>query len=214
MIVRGIVDIGSAEEYNERRGIYVGICPFVSQTKEENNMGDKKSDQLHCPCCKRHCPFNDLHCSKGKVYVKSMKAKEDAVLQTKTYAPSFGRILLYYKLGFDRLFGQKDHKISGKKLRVLVMGALLKEDQKTEAQLKADTGMGSEKLKDCLEKLEKKEYIIKKKASQGELYFSLSGKGVQAAEDWIKEADKEVLSRLSEEERDQLEQLLKKLPIL
>lgn len=177
-------------------------------------MGDKKSDQLHCPCCKRHCPFHDLHCSKGKVYVKSMKAKEDAVLQTKTYEPSFGRILLYYKLGFDRLFGQKDHKISGKKLRVLVMGALFKEDRKTAKQLNADTGMGSEKLMECLEKLEKKEYIIKKKASQGELHFSLSNKGVKAAEDWIKEADKEVLSRLSEEERDQLEQLLKKLPVL
>ena len=94
------------------------------------------------------------------------------------------------------------------------MGALFQEEQKTKAQLKANTGMGSEKLKDCLEKLEKKEYIIKKKAPQGELHFSLSGKGVQAAEDWIKEADKEVLFRLSKEERDQLERLLKKLPIL
>lgn len=36
-IVHGIVDIGSMEEYNEVRGIYVGICPFVY-----NDIGGKR----------------------------------------------------------------------------------------------------------------------------------------------------------------------------
>ncbi len=175
-------------------------------------MGDKKSDDLHCPCCKRHCPLNDPHCSKGKVYAKSIKSKEAAIKQQKeTYAPFYNRILLSYKIGFDRLFGQKEHGPGGKKIRVLVMGALFLAGQKTVMELEADTGIHGDKLKECLEKLEKKEYLIKKKDPEGVQQYSLSEKGLKAAEESIKEGDREVLSRLTEEERTQLEGLLKKL---
>nr|WP_314458662.1 MarR family winged helix-turn-helix transcriptional regulator [uncultured Clostridium sp.] len=175
-------------------------------------MGDKKSDSLHCPCCKRHCPLEDLHCSKGKVYAKSIKSKETAIQQQKeTYAPSYNRILLSYKIGFDRLFGKREHGHGGKKTRVLVMGALFQADQKTVMELEADISINSDKLMECLEKLDKKEYIIKKKDPEGVYRYSLSEKGLKAAEESIKDGDREVLSRLNEEERDQLERLLKKL---
>lgn len=175
-------------------------------------MGDKKSDSLHCPCCKRHCPLDDLHCSKGKVYAKSIKSKEAENQQQKeTYAPSYNRILLYYKIGFDRLFGHKEHVPGGKKIRVLVMGALFQADLKTAVELEADTGIHRDKLNECLEKLEKKEYMIKKKDTEGVHRYSLSEKGLKAAEESIKEGDREALSRLNEEEREQLERLLKKL---
>lgn len=175
-------------------------------------MGDKKSDKLHCPCCKRHCLLDDLHCSKGKVYAKSIKEKEASNQQHKqVYEPSYSRILLYYKIGFNRLFGQKKHGLSGKKNRVLVMGALFHADQKTLKKLEADTGIAREKLKECLKKLEKKDYIIKKKEPEGGLWYTLSEEGIKKTEDFIKEGEKEVLSRLNEEERDQLEQLMKKL---
>ncbi|WP_124067760.1 winged helix-turn-helix transcriptional regulator [Clostridium sp. E02] len=175
-------------------------------------MGDKKSDNLHCPCCKRHCSLDDLHCSKGKVYAKSRKEKEGKGQQQKQmYEPSYNRILLSYKIGFDRLFGQKKHGINGKRNRMLVMGALFHGDQKTIKELKSDTGIVHEKLVECLKKLEKKEYVIKKKESEGGHKYSLSKEGMKAAEALIKEGDKEMLSRLNEEERDHLEQLLKKI---
>jgi DNA-binding MarR family transcriptional regulator len=84
-------------------------------------------------------------------------------------------------------------------------------DQKTAKEFKADTGIVREKLKECLKKLEKKEYVIKKKESEGGHQYSLSEEGIKAAEEFIKEGDKEVLSRLNEEERDHQEQLLKRL---
>lgn len=175
-------------------------------------MGDKKSDSLHCPCCKRHCPLNDLHCSKGKVYAKSIKSKETAIEQQKeAYAPSYNRILLFYKIVFDRLFVWKEHGSGGKKSRVLVMGSLFLSDQKTVMELEAETGIHGDKLMECLEKLDKKEYIAKKKDPEGVHRYSLSEKGLKVAEESIKEGDRQVLSRLSEEEKEQLERLLKKL---
>lgn len=175
-------------------------------------MSDKKSDNLHCPCCKRHCFIDDLHCSKGKVYAKSLKRNEEAgKQQTENYEPSFNRILLYYKFGFHRLFGQKEKELSSKKLRALVMGALFQTDGKTAAELESETGMKDEKLKECLEKLEKKEYVKKKTQPDGLRQYTLSDKGTKAAEEFITGGDKEVLSRLEKEERDQLERLLKKL---
>jgi DNA-binding MarR family transcriptional regulator len=175
-------------------------------------MSDKKSDNLHCPCCKRHCSLDDLHCNKGKVYVKSLKRKETASQQqTETYEPTYNRILLYYKFGFQRLFGHKEKELSGKKLRALVMGALFQADGKTAAELVSETGIKSEKLKECLERLENKEYIKKKTVPEGLHQYTLSDKGVKVAEEFITDGDKEVLSRLEKEERDQLERLLKKL---
>ncbi len=175
-------------------------------------MGDKKSDSLHCPCCKRHCPLADLHCSKGKVYAKSIKSKEAAIRQqTETYEPSYSRILLSYKIGFDRLFGRKEQGPGGKQIRGLVMGALFLADHKTVMELEADTGIHGDKLMECLKKLDKKEYITRKKDPEGVHWYSLSEKGLKAAEESIKEGDRQVLSRLNEEEREQLERLLKKL---
>ncbi len=175
-------------------------------------MSDKKSDNLHCPCCKRHCSIDDLHCSKGKVYAKSLKRKEEASKQqTEDYEPSFSRILLTYKLGFHRLFGQKEKELSGKKLRALIMGALFQTDGKTATELETETGIGNEKLKECLEKLEKKEYVKKKTQPEGLHQYTLSGEGTKAAEEFITGGDKEVLCRLEKEERDQLERLLRKL---
>lgn len=175
-------------------------------------MSDKKTDNLHCPCCKRHCSLDDPHCSKGKVYAKSLKRKEEiSQQQTKSYEPSFNRILLYYKFGFHRLFGQKEKELSGKKLRALVMGVLFQADAKSAAELESETGIRSEKLKECLDRLEKKEYVKKKPEPEGLHQYTLSDKGVKAAEEFITGGDKEVLSRLEKEERDQLERLLRKL---
>jgi len=174
-------------------------------------MGDKKSDNLHCPCCKRHCSLDDLHCSKGKVYAKSLKRKEEASQpQTENYEPSFNRILLTYKLGFHSLFDQKEKGKSSKKLRALVMGALFQTDRKTVKELQLETGTGREKLMECLEKLEKKGYI-KATEQDGVNQYTLSDKGVESIEAFISKGDKEVLSRLEKEERDQLELLLRKL---
>lgn len=175
-------------------------------------MSDKKSDNLHCPCCKRHCSVDDLHCSKGKVYAKSLKRKEEAgKQQTENYEPSFNRILLTYKFGFHRLFGHKEKELSSKKLRALVIGALFQADGKTATELESETGIRNEKLKECLEKLEKKEYMKKKTQPEGLCQYTLSDKGIKAAEEFITGGDKEVLSRLEKEERDQLERLLRKL---
>ncbi|MTK06151.1 MAG: winged helix-turn-helix transcriptional regulator [Hungatella sp.] len=175
-------------------------------------MSDKKSDNLHCPCCKRHCSIDDLHCSKGKVYAKSLKRKEEASQQqTENDEPSFNRILLAYKFGFHRLFGQKEKELGGKKLRALVMGVLFQTDGKTVAELESETGIKNEKLKECLEKLEKKEYMKKKTQPEGLCQYTLSDKGTKAAEEFITGGDKEVLTRLEKEERDQLERLLRKL---
>jgi len=174
-------------------------------------MGDKKSDNLHCPCCKRHCSLDDLHCSKGKVYAKSLKRKEEASQQQiENYEPSFNRILLYYKLGFHCLFDHKKKGISSKKLKALVMGALFRADRKTVKELQLDTGTDREKLTECLEKLEKKGYI-KATEQNGVYQYTLSDKGVKSIEAFISKGDKEVLSRLDKEERDQLELLLRKL---
>ena len=174
-------------------------------------MGDKKSDNLHCPCCKHHCSLDDLHCSKGKVYAKSLKRKEEASQQQiENYEPSFNRILLYYKLGFHCLFDQKKKGISSKKLKALVMGALFQADRKTVKELQLDTGTDREKLTECLEKLEKKGYI-KTTEQNGVYQYTLSDKGVKSIEAFISKGDKEVLSRLDKEERDQLELLLRKL---
>lgn len=175
-------------------------------------MSDKKSDNLHCPCCKRHCSIDDLHCSKGKVYAKSLKRKEEASKQQiENDDPSFNRILLIYKFGFQRLFGQKEKELSSKKLRALVMGALFQTEGKTAAELELETGIKDEKLKECLEKLEKKEYVKKKTKPEGLHLYTLSDKGTKAVEEFITGGDKEVLTRLEKEERDQLEGLLRKL---
>ena len=196
-----------------KSGVYTLVyAPSFFMTKEVTIMSDKKSDKLHCPCCKRHCSLDDLHCSKGRVYAKSRKEKEGQVKQQKQlYEPPYSSLLLSYKLGFDILFGKKKHGIIDKRNRMLVMGALLYGDQKTIKELKVDTGIVLENLRKCLKKLEKKEYIIKKKESEGGHVYSLSGEGMKAAKEFIKEGDREVLSRLNEEERDHLGQLLKKL---
>ena len=166
-------------------------------------MDNKKSDSLHCPCCKRHCSLNDLHCSKGKVFVKSIKQKEISGQQQKAeYAPSYSKILLYYKNGFNCLFSQKEQSHNGKRNRVLIMGALFQADQKSLKELEADTSINFEKLKESLEKLEKKHYIIKKKEEDGFHRYSLSEKGRHLTEESIKDGNRELLSRLNEEERD------------
>lgn len=173
-------------------------------------MSDKKSDNLHCPCCKRHCSIDDLHCSKGKVYAKSLKRKEEvSQQQTEKDESSFNRILLTYKFGFHRLFVEKE--LSNKKLRVLIMGALFQTEGKTAAELESETGIRNEKLKECLEKLEKKEYVKKKTQPEGLHLYTLSDKGTKEVEKFITGGDKEVLTRLEKEERDQLERLLRKL---
>lgn len=175
-------------------------------------MSDKKSDNLHCPCCKRHCSIDDLHCSKGKVYAKSLKRKEEASKQQiENYDPSFNRILLTYKFGFQRLFVQKEKELSSKKLRALIMGALFQTEGKTAAELESETGIRTENLKECLEKLGKKEYVKKKTKPEGLHLYTLSDKGTKAVEEFIMGGDKEVLTRLEKEERDQLERLLRKL---
>ncbi|MDF2886106.1 MAG: hypothetical protein K0R23_491 [Lacrimispora sp.] len=91
------------------------------------------------------------------------------------------------------------------------MGTLFQADQKSLKELEANTGIEFEKLKESLETLEKKHYIIKEKEEDGFPRYSLSGKGRHHAEESIKDGNRELLSRLNEEEREQLELLLRKL---
>lgn len=175
-------------------------------------MADKKADDSHCPYCKRHCSLDAPHCGKGKAYAKKIKTETDSLkAQKEVRGLSQIGILLYYKLAFDSLYHNKNHGGKGKKNKALVIGALIQADGRTAEELHEDTGIDREKLTECLEKLESKGVIKRQKELQGPDTFLLSEKGKRFLEKLTEDGEETPLSRLTDEERDQLKYLLKKL---
>ncbi len=193
-------------------------------------MKDEILAEEHCPYCKRHCSLKDPHCGKGKALAEkrkkeSKKEKEEKKEDNKEPVTvpdtdewrsiqSEIRLLRLCQNGCRMLPDRKAGKQGGKAVKLYIMAALSEKGSLTQKELKENSGLHFREMEEALQKLEKKGWISRKQDEGEEIKVSLTGKGLESAEeqmrDWKRENDS-IFSPLTEEEKGSLEYILNKI---
>lgn len=139
-----------------------------------------------CPCCKRHCLKEDLHCEKGRMYFsnhQSTNNDEQLYMLLKS--------LMYPKKKHLILKLKSHKKVSMKKL-----------------EKKFD--LSHDECKQNIKLLEKEEKVYRKK-EEGEIYIYLTEKGRKEKARLEQQENTSIFSCLDETEKQEFRRLLEKM---
>ncbi|MFT4005027.1 MAG: hypothetical protein QM683_05070 [Lacrimispora sp.] len=180
-------------------------------------MKQEISGEEYCPHCKRHCSLKAPHCGKGRALAEerrkeakkeAKKEKADLVWQEeeKTEFPPQAEYKLagLLKSSLELMECGKKGKRSRKRLRLSLLSMAAEGEDIRFA-------LPPENSEETLQKLEKKGYIRRDGESAG---ISLTDKGREKVKEFGKTESKEeagIFSVLDEEEKDNLERILKKI---
>ena len=176
----------------------------------------------YCPHCKRHCSLKAPHCGKGRALAE--ERRKEAKKEAKKEAEKEKTVFLIkpeeekdefppraeYKLAgllkssFEMMECEKKGKRSNKRLRLFLLSMAAEGEDIRFA-------LPPENLEETLQKLERKGYIHRGGESTG---ISLTDKGREKVKEFEKLGSKDeagLFSVLDEEEKDNLERILKKL---
>lgn len=139
-----------------------------------------------CPCCKKHCIKEDLHCEKGRMYFSNYQLTNNDdhlyMLLKSLMHPKKKHLIL--KL--------KSHKpVSMKKLE-------------------KKFNLSHDKCKQNIKLLEKEGKVYRKK-EEGEVYIYLTEKGCKEKERLEQKENTSIFSCLDEIEKHELKRLLEKM---
>jgi len=190
----------------------------------------------HCPYCKRHCSLQNPHCRKGKTLAEELKkeerkaspanTEEAATTDIKVQAftdtektelkqiQSDLKLFLLYQMGSDFLSKKAEGKNREKKARQYIRTILAEKGEVTPKELKVLSDLQTEELKKALIKMENKGEICIQPLNESGRRISLTEKGAKSARRQTEEGKKEkesLFSMLSEEEKDRLEEILRKM---
>lgn len=186
-------------------------------------MKKEWTEEDHCPYCKRHCSLKDPHCGKGKSLAKSITGKKDS-MKVKTVKDidkeelkklqSDLKLFVLYEKANECLMKKADGKNKGKKLKGYILNILAEKNGISPKELKESSGLLNEELKKVLEKLSnRKEISIQDSDEKGKKIF-LTEKGREAASfqlTGMENGRDGLFSVLGEEEKENLEKILRKL---
>jgi DNA-binding MarR family transcriptional regulator len=186
-------------------------------------MKKEWTEEDHCPYCKRHCSLKDPHCGKGKSLAKSITGKKDSMKvnavkdidkeELKKLQSDLKLFVLYEKAN-ECLMKKADGKNKGKKLKGYILNILAENNGISPKELKESSGLLNEELKKVLEKLSnRKEISIQDSDEKGKKIF-LTEKGREAASlqlTGMENGRAGLFSVLGEEEKENLEKILRKL---
>lgn len=186
-------------------------------------MKKEWTEEDHCPYCKRHCSLKDPHCGKGKSLAKSITGKKDSMKvkavkdidkeELKKLQSDLKLFVLYEKAN-ECLMKKADGKNKGKKLKSYILNILAENNGISPKELKESSGLFNEELKKVLEKLsDRKEISIQDSDEKGKKIF-LTEKGREAASlqlTGMENGSDGLFSVLGEEEKENLEKILRKL---
>ena len=186
-------------------------------------MKKEWTEEDHCPYCKRHCSLKDPHCGKGKSLAKSITGKKDSMKvkavkdinkeELKKLQSDLKLFVLYEKAN-ECLMKKADGKNKGKKLKSYILNILAENNGISPKELKESSGLFNEELKKVLEKLsDRGEVSIQDSKEKGKKIF-LTEKGREAAIlqlTGMKNGSDGLFSVLGEEEKENLEKILRKL---
>lgn len=189
-------------------------------------MEKKISTDGHCPYCKRHCSLKNPHCGKGKALAEKMEGKIKAKVEEKSESVRNCETVEWKMIQTDikllnfcqnngwLLCSKKAGKHGDKMAMFSILASLVEKGVLTQKALKESCGLDSVEFKRLLQKLEKKEYVRRKKDEAPAINVFLTEKGLKSAQkyrmDWEKE-NKGLLASLTEEEKICLERILKKI---
>lgn len=182
-------------------------------------MKNEWIEKEQCPYCKRHCSLKTPHCGKGKSLVKSMTAKADKVMgepemeELKKLLSELRLFLLCEKAN-ESIIKRTNGKSRGKRLKNFILYMLAEKSGISPKELKESSGLEKEELKKVLEKLsDKGEISIQDNKEEGRrLFLTDKGKNTVLQQLAGKEYGGENLfSVLEEEEKENLEKILRKL---
>lgn len=182
-------------------------------------MKQEAYEEEHCPHCKRHCSLKSPHCGKGRALAEERRkeAKKEAKKEEKKE-----------KAGMPAEGTESSREEAGHKLANLLkysshLMKCEKKGEKVDKELKLfllslaaeeediRLVLPPEKLEGTLQKLEKKGYIRREGEIAG---ISLTDKAAERVKEFEGRGSKEesdFFSVLDEEEKDNLERILKKL---
>lgn len=186
-------------------------------------MKKEWTEEDHCPYCKRHCSLKDPHCGKGKSLAKSITGKKDSMKvkavkeinkeELKKLQSDLKLFVLYEKAN-ECLLKKTDGKNKGKKLKSYILNILAENNGISPKELKESSGLLKEELKKILEKLStRKEISIQDSKEKGKKIF-LTEKGREAVNLQLtgrENGSDGLFSVLGEEEKENLEKILRKL---
>ena len=186
-------------------------------------MKKEWTEEDHCPYCKRHCSLKDPHSGKGKSLAKSITGKKDSMKvkavkdinkeELKKLQSDLKLFVLYEKAN-ECLMKKADGKNKGKKLKSYILNILAENNGISPKELKESSGLFNEELKKVLEKLsDRGEVSIQDSKEKGKKIF-LTEKGREAAIlqlTGMKNGSDGLFSVLGEEEKENLEKILRKL---
>ncbi|WP_026890522.1 MarR family winged helix-turn-helix transcriptional regulator [Lacrimispora aerotolerans] len=186
-------------------------------------MKKEWTEEDHCPYCKRHCSLKDPHCGKGKSLAKSITGKKDSMKvnavkdidkeELKKLQSDLKLFVLYEKAN-ECLMKKADGKNKGKKLKGYILNILAENNGISPKELKESSGLLKEELKKVLEKLSNKKEISIQGSDEKSKKIFLTEKGREAASlqlTGMENGSDGLFSVLGEEEKENLEKILRKL---
>ena len=169
-----------------------------------------------CPCCGRHCPMDDLHCSTGKEYAQTDVVKEKK--HHKHHAEKYEALDIHSKLAMNlrEISRTMNHRSEGKGSQKRVLTLLNEHDGMSQKRLTERLDIQSASVSEVLAKLENAGLITKEQAEDDRrtMNVKLTEEGkreAQAAQSERAQKYEEMFSCLDEEEKQQLVMLLEKI---
>lgn len=186
-------------------------------------MKKEWTEEDHCPYCKRHCSLKDPHCGKGKSLAKSITVKKDSMKAKAVKAidkeelkklQSDLKLFVLYEKANECLMKKADGKNKGKKLKGYILSILAENNGISPTELKESSGLLKEELKRVLEKLSNRKEISIQDSKENGKKILLTEKGREAVNlqlYGLENGSDELFSVLGEEEKENLEIILRKL---
>lgn len=189
-------------------------------------MKKKNVTVSHCPYCKRHCSLSNPQCKKGKTLAEDIKKadkkrNEDDKLKAgkeKSSTPEEINLLELFQICSAVILHKKGHNRNSKmrkdKRVKEILSFISAKGVLTRKELADYSKLASSDLAQILSKLKKKDYIKWKQEEAGDSQISLTKAGLELMNPHIIERTQdraEIFSVLSEEEKRDLEKILKKL---
>ena len=183
-------------------------------------MKQEKSGEEYCPHCKRHCSLKAPHCGKGRALAEERRKEAKKEVKKEKEKAAY---LVWQEEEKAEFPPQAEYKLAGLLKSSLELMECGKKGKRSSKRLRLSLlsmaaegedirfALPPENSEETLQKLERKGYIRRDGESAG---ISLTDKGREKVKEFGKTESKEeagIFSVLDEEEKDNLERILKKI---
>lgn len=190
---------------------------------EADRMKQEIYGEEYCPHCKRHCSLKAPRCGKGRALAEERRKEEKKEAKKEAKKEKAAMATEEPGEAKDEFTSQAGYKLANLLKSSVRLMKYEKKGEKRDKEFRlfllsmAAEGedirfvLPQENLEETLEKMEKKGYIRREGESAG---ISLTDKGREKVKEFEKAGSKEeagFFSVLDEEEKDNLERILKKL---